>query len=429
MTECLERVGKDTFLHLMQDLMVKNKEGPLSFLQNLSQEKFLRLGLPDRSKENYQYVPLNKLYEGAFEGRENSIEVQLETSRLPESANSSFVFVDGCFSKELSSLDAMPKQVVIMPLSAALTGSYSSYLKHRMQMLTQEEGDSLALLNGAVASDGLFIYVPPKVKIEAPIQFLFLQTGKQAFCVSRIHLFMGAQAEAHFVSSIEGDCRFYNGFLDVALEEKAICSYACHTGLDSTGGNFSFFRATLKKGSFLKSDLVTFGGDLLRHDYKVSLLGEMAEVELRGLAPLTGAKQAHVHVHVEHSAPSCRSHQLFKNVLLAKSRSSFTGKIYVKRVAQKTQAYQLNKNLVLSDLAMAFSKPNLEIFADDVKASHGSTIAQLEEEHLLYLRTRGISLEEAQALLIHGFCEEILEKISIASLRSRLFSLSLACLK
>ncbi len=429
MRECLERVGKNTFLDLMQDLMLQNKESPLAFLRNLSQEKFLRLGLPDRNQESYQYVPLNKLYEGSFVGKENSVEAQLETLRLPESSNSSFVFVDGCFSKELSSLDAIPKQAVIMPLSSALTGSYSSYLKHRIQTLTQEEGDSLALLNGALASDGLFIYVPPKVKIESPIQFLFLQTGKEAFCNPRIHLFMGAQAEASFVSSIEGDSRFYNGFVDLALEEKAICSYSCHSGLETAGGSFSFFRATLKKGSFLKSDLVTFGGDLLRHDYKVSLLGEMAEVELRGLAPLTGVKQAHVHVHIEHSAPSCRSHQLFKNILLSKSRSSFTGKIYVKRTAQKTQAYQLNKNLVLSDLSMAFSKPNLEIFADDVKASHGSTIAQLEEEHLLYLRTRGISLEEAQALLIQGFCEEILEKISLESLRSKLFSLSLACLK
>ncbi len=429
MTVDLLDVGKEAFLDRLKQLFLEKPDTSLFSFQKMCFDKFLSLGLPDKTKENFQYVPLARLYDEVFEGKQQNLVEEIKELLLPESSHSYFVFVDGVFAPEYSAIEGLPKQVVVLPLSTALAGSYSAYLKHRMQMLVQEESDPLALLNGALYKEGLFLYVPPKVRVEVPIQCIFLQTGKEVVCMPRVHFFVGAQGEVKVVSSVQGDAAFYNGFLDVSLEERAICHHTAHFPIDTRGGSFSFLRATLKKGSFFKSHLVTFGGYLQRYDYKVVLLGERAEAELVGLSPLNGSNQAHVNVHVEHRAESCRSYQLFKNVLLSKSRSSFTGKIYVQRVAQKTEAYQLNKNLVLSDLAMVFSKPNLEIFADDVKASHGSTISQLEEDQLLYLRARGISLNTARALLTQGFCGEILDKIEIESLRSKLLLLSLACLK
>jgi Fe-S cluster assembly protein SufD len=150
------------------------------------------------------------------------------------------------------------------------------------------------------------------------------------------------------------------------------------------------------------------------------LLGQQANAELFGLSFLEQGRHSHVHVHMDHSAQGAQSYQKFKNVLLDRSRASFTGKIHVRRPAQKTQAYQLTQSLLLSPQVMTFAKPNLEIFADDVKASHGATIAQLDEEQMLYLQTRGISKEIAKDLLTQGFCQEMLESISIPSIRKQL---------
>jgi Fe-S cluster assembly protein SufD len=181
--------------------------------------------------------------------------------------------------------------------------------------------------------------------------------------------------------------------------------------------HFDAMRVFLKKESTFKSISITKGSASVRADYKVVLAGENAEVFLNGLSDLSAKKESHVQVWIDHQAPLCRSHQLFKTVLNDFSRSSFEGKIMVRQAAQKTEAFQLNKNLLLSDHAQTESKPNLEIFADDVKASHGATIGQLDPEQLFYMKTRGISSEAAKNLLVYGFCEEVIEMITVASLR------------
>jgi Fe-S cluster assembly protein SufD len=150
-----------------------------------------------------------------------------------------------------------------------------------------------------------------------------------------------------------------------------------------------------------------------RHDYRVAMSGENSEALLHGLLTLKDRREAHNNILIDHQAPHCRSNQLFKGVLSDVSRSSFEGKILVRQEAQKTEAFQLNNNLLLSERANADSKPNLEIFADDVKASHGATIGQLNAEHLFYLKTRGLRDIEAKKLLVNGFCREILDLIPI----------------
>jgi Fe-S cluster assembly protein SufD len=149
----------------------------------------------------------------------------------------------------------------------------------------------------------------------------------------------------------------------------------------------------------------------VRQDFCVQLQGERAEAALNGLSLLTGSRQTHTHVLMKHEAPHTRSSQLFKTILADTSRFSFSGKIYVCREAQKTEAYQSNHNLLLSPHALAYSKPNLEIFADDVKASHGATVSKLKEDHLFYLKTRGLPMEIAKKLLVIAFGQEIIHKV------------------
>jgi Fe-S cluster assembly protein SufD len=234
----------------------------------------------------------------------------------------------------------------------------------------------------------------------------------------RVHIFAGAESEVQFITSTEGGA-LCNGFVDVAVEERASVFHTSYTGSEKESFGFSSFRASLKKESFLQSLICSLDVNCRREDYKVSLLGERAHVDLMGLSGVSGNSQSHINIQVDHIAPSCHSKQLFKQVLLDQSRASFTGKIHVTRLAQKTEAYQLSRSLLLSDLAITYAKPNLEIFADDVKASHGATISQIDEEQKFYLQSRGVSSAEATALLTQGFCQEILDNISLDSLEEK----------
>jgi len=400
------------------------KSSELSAWQTVSWKKLQEMGLPKKEEEAFQYVSLRKLYESLLAEKapsEKAIEYDLASLILPESQNSYIIFNNGSFCPELSKL---PSSLIVLPLEEAFKSSYSTFLKHRMNLLMEQEKDPWALLNSTLCKRGLFIYVPPKTKLEGPIQILHLQTDSLSIHTGpRMHLFLAAHAQVEMVSSFHaapGSKTLFNDYLDVSLEEKACFSHVLSNENQGSSWGFSAFRASLKKESKLSSCAITFGSPGFRRDYFVSLLGERAEADLKGLTAIGDHAEGHIHIHMEHAAPSCRSHQFFKNVLAAHSRSSFTGKIYVKRIAQKTEAYQLNQNLLLSDFATANTKPNLEIFADDVKASHGATVSQLDDEQIFYLRTRGIPFSEAKSLLTVGFFREVLDGIKVDSLRHKL---------
>jgi len=416
-------IAQEKVLDLFQTLQDENQTSQWLPFQKQAWSRLLKKGLPERKEEAFQYVSIRKLYETLLSPKEPFVKDVLEISSfvLPESQNSYLVFKDGRFCPELSIL---PPSLVVLSLEEALKSSYSSFLKHRLNLLIEQEEDPWALLNAALCKQGAFIYAPPKTCLESPLQVIHIQSNSDLFYVGpRIHLFLGSRAEMTMVSSFqgaEGVQMLYNDFLDVSLEEKSIFSHVFSTKRHCPSWGFSSFRASLKKESHLNSNFVTFGSPGFRRDYSISLLGERAEADLKGLTALGPSLESHVHIHMDHAAPSCRSNQFFKNVLGSQSRSSFTGKIYVKQIAQKTEAYQLNQNLLLSDEATVNTKPNLEIFADDVKASHGATVSQIDEEQVFYLRTRGVPEQEAKTLLTIGFCQEILDSISVESLRKDL---------
>jgi Fe-S cluster assembly protein SufD len=421
---------EEIFEAFASSLSAKRSIVELKSLQDLAWTCLNTVGFPSKQSEAFQYVSLSKLTEtlrASHSALEPSSLEGTESFILPESQNSCIVFVDGVFCPEKSKI---PSSIVVLSLSQALQSSYSSFLKHRMQLLIQNEKDPFALLNMAISEEGTFIYVPPKVELLEPLQILHIQTDPALSYVGfRVHCFLGAQARVKMVSSFETifqktKCStFYNDLLDLSLEEGAQCSHCFYAKDNCSFWGFSSFRASLKKDSSLLSLFAAVGTLGLRRDYFISLLGEGASVDLRGLSALNSSKEAHVHVLIDHSAPNCLSKQLFKQVLTDNSRASFTGKIHVKKAAQKTEAYQLNQNLLLSDLAIVNTKPNLEIFADDVKASHGATVSELDEEALFYLTTRGIPSLEAKSLLTTGFCQEILDHIPISSIREVLGSL------
>jgi Fe-S cluster assembly protein SufD len=268
--------------------------------------------------------------------------------------------------------EALPGNAVLLPLLEAMK-TYWPVLQSRIKSEKEE---------------GLFLYLPPGASAtNIPLQIedssLYLFLGK------------GAKLELTQMKSLG------TVFIDAFIGEDAELYLA-----DECLGTRQF-SALLKRRASLKSFSYVTGN--ARQDSHVILSEEGCKADLQGLTILDSSEEAHHKLLVEHTAPSCTSRQHFKSVLRGESRSLFEGKIFVRKEAQKTEAYQLNQNLLLSDGAKAESRPNLEIFADDVKASHGATISQLSEEELFYCQSRGLSLLEAKTLLLDGFCHELLE--------------------
>jgi Fe-S cluster assembly protein SufD len=373
-------------------------------------DHFLERGLPGKKDEAFQYVPLTKLYNLALPSSPLPLAQEEILSYIyPECRKNYLVFINGAFAPELS---VIPKSAVALPLADAMR-SYGPLLQGRFSKTLKEESDPFTILNLAAHQKGLFFYLPPNQKLEAPIQALFLSSG--GYAPARIHLFLGASSSMQWVSSIRGS-GFHQTFIDVSLEEGASLEQI-EVADDSSGWALHHSRASLKKDSQFKHLAMTLGQRITRHSLRLTLGGENSHALLQGLWRLKQTTQAHTHVVVEHAAPSARSLQKYKGVLSETAQSSFEGKIFVRPEAQKTEAYQLNNNLLLSEGAIANAKPNLEIFADDVKASHGATVAQIDEEHLFYLQSRGLTSEQASRLLIRGFMQEMIDQIPLTSVR------------
>lgn len=385
-------------------------------------DHFLELGLPERKDEAYRYVRLNNFFAQKYEApRPAEIEAAaIDDFVLPECKRSVFVFVNGCFSPKLSCLDGLPNRLVAMPLTEAMR-TYGGFLTNQWNRVLREETDAFAAINAALHSEGLFLYLPPKTIVETPVQLLNIidPAGLPMLIMPRLQVFAGTQSQLSLVSIqavVSHGGYVCNMVSDIAMEEDAHVQYtqiAC--GMRPDVWHFDALRASLKRNSVFKTVSVTDGAVAVRNDYRVALCGENAEASLNGVCMLGGRNEAHTHVVVDHQAPNCRSMQLFKGALDENSRSSFEGKILVRQAAQKTEAFQLNNNLLLSDRAHADSKPNLEIFADDVKASHGATFGQLDKEQIFYMKTRGFHEADAKNLLVYGFCQDVIDLISIPS--------------
>jgi len=397
-------------------------EEELKRVRTKARDLYLEKGLPTRKHENYRTVKLRSLYslECHLAEKKTFSKKEIASYILPECDRSHLVFINGFFVPELSNRDALPEGIVLTTLSEAMQ-SYGTLLNNHWARLLKEEPDSFALLNLALHPQGAFLYAPPKTVVETPIQILHLIQSDQGAILSapRLNVFLGNQAQLNFIHTqhiLSDSPSFCNQVFEFDLGEDAHLQF---TQLlieePAKSFHFDFIRSTLKKNATFKTVSVTQGSAGTRNDYRVSLCGENSEALLNGLAILEEKREAHTNIWIEHQAPHCRSYQLFKSVLYDTSRFGFEGKILVRKPAQKTEAFQLNNNLLMSDHAHVDSKPNLEIFADDVKASHGATVGQLDAEQLFYMRSRGFSQDQAKQILVNGFSQQILDLIQVPS--------------
>jgi Fe-S cluster assembly protein SufD len=381
----------------IQELL--SQDDALSSWRKKYWDKFRDLGSLELKQEAFQYISLSDL-ELPKSAKEKEVKSCVDVNHPFH-----LVFIDGFFSLERSSF---PDDVVCLPLDVAIH-SYGVFLQNRMVRTMKDELDPFAALNGAFVGRGAFLYIPPKKQIGETLIVEHVFTGAE-MTTPRLVLNLGRQSSLSVLQKWNTDIDtpyFSNAYIDAALDEGANLVLKNIQLQAPKAHLFQSVRASVKRDAYFGCNLYSEGASICRYSMRVQLLEENARALLQGLTRLNTKCQSHVHATVEHLAPHTNSRQHFKALLDDESVSSFEGKIYVHSCAQKTESYQLNNNLLLSDLAKAYAKPNLEIFADDVKASHGATVAQLDKESLFYLMSRGLPKPQAKQCLIQSFVQEL----------------------
>lgn len=411
----------------------ESAQGEASWTKRLREEaleRFEQLGFPTTFKEEWKYTNLAPLAKTRFVPGSESRSAQVTASDLKaftyaEAEGSRLVFVNGIFRQELSSLKALPEGVVAENLADALRNERSEVLRERLARYADYSENGLTALNTAFVSEGAFLFIPKGVRVEAPVHLLFLTDAGDSRVVSfpRVLVVAEAQSEATVIESYAslGDSNYWtNAVVEILLEEGARLE---HYKVQREGAK-AFHTATtqveLHASSSFDTTTITLGAELSRHNVNVRMKARGAECRVDGLYMVGTGQHTDTHSLIEHAEAYCTSRQLYKGILDGKSRAVFNGKVFVREGAMQTDAQQTNRNLLLSNEARVDTKPQLEIFADDVKCAHGATVGQLEEEELFYLISRGLRPELAQNLLTYGFAEEVINKIKIESIRAQL---------
>jgi len=392
-------------------------------------EKFSDSGIPTRKNEEYKYTDIRKIFSEIFTAIHNEAhDLTPNPSPLGE-GSIRLVFVNGWLHKDSTLSVKLPKGVIVGNLAMDGLLNHSDLLKKHLS----SDGDSLAQLNSALWTDGAFIYAPENVQLETPIEIIHISTGEKEILASPRHLIVAEKNSS--LSIIENNISLdlntkviVNSHSDIFVEENSKVQFY---RLQNDCKNVSLISSTnviQGKNSHFDTNTVTLGSEWTRNNLSIALNGENCESHLNGLFITNGTDFIDNHTAVHHNKPHCQSNQLYKGILDGKSTGTFNGKIFVERDAQKTNAYQSSKNILLSDDATINTKPQLEIYADDVKCSHGSTTGQLNEEALFYLRSRGLSVDSARNLLLYAFANDVLDTIKIDSLRTYLEELVNKCL-
>ncbi len=407
----VESSAELAFLDLHKKLLEQGRSA-LSELQATALNRFEELGFPHSKHEMYTFANTKGLVATSFSlaGSSASVSEDFVAGHIYSDCKDQYlVFVDGIFDRSLSRCEGVGSN--LMPLSEA-----DSELKDYLSETTENENDVFASLGTAFCSEGLIFKTEANTQISGTIQILFVSTGSTAGSVMhapRIVWQLGKLSEVKVIEKFVGTegSYFMNSVQDWLLAEGAGVSYT-QIQVDSVDSwHFSKNRVHLNRNARFHSSNASSGNQLARHHYEVRLKEEGSEIRLNGVSVLDDKEQVHNFVRIHHEAPQCISHQHFKNIVNGHARSSFDGTVIVSQGSQLTSADQLVNNLMLSNDCHANNKPNLMIFADDVKCTHGVTVGQIDEDQWFYLQTRGLSAKVAKEFLTRSFAKSIIETI------------------
>ncbi|SHH06976.1 Iron-regulated ABC transporter permease protein SufD [Flavobacterium micromati] len=390
-------------------------------------ENFENKGFPSKKEEAWKYTSLNAILKNdftVFPKHENSIEFnQVRRYFLHEVDTYKLVFIDGVFSSHLSATTHEGIDVCLMS-SALNKPKYKMVIdKYFNQIASKDE--SLTSLNTAFANEGAYINIPKSKVSEKPIEIMYFSTGNEAALLvqPRNLIVVGENAHVQIIErhqSLTENPVLTNSVTEIFAQKSAIIDYYKIQNDTLEANLIDNTYVSQQQESHVSVHTFSFGGNLTRNNLNFYHFGERLTSTLNGIT-IIGEKQ-HVdhYTLVKHTTPNCESFQDYKGIYSDRSTGVFNGKVYVEKEAQKTNAFQKSNNILLSDKATINAKPQLEIFADDVKCSHGCTVGQLDETALFYMQQRGIPKKEAKALLMYAFSNAVIENIKIPELKQRI---------
>jgi Fe-S cluster assembly protein SufD len=400
--------------------------GALGAAREAAFARFLAQGFPTTRQEEWRHTNVQPLASIAF-ARAAQAEVaarQAEPFLFAAEISHRVVLVNGRWSKALSALDSLPAGVTVRSLREALAASPGAARTAPEWLATVSAGMPFVDLNTAFVEDGVAIDIAPKAVVSDPIHVVCLSVpaATPALVAPRIRIRAGEQSQAFVVESYGGEAGAATLTTPVTIVDVAPGAMLDHVKLQReapTAYHLAAMFARVDRAATFRSHAVTLGARIARNDLVATLAGEGAECTLDGLYVAGGDSLVDTHTTIDHAVPNCPSHELYKGILADRARAVFNGKIVVRPDAQKTNAKQTNKALLLSDHAQINTKPQLEIFADDVKCTHGAAIGQLDEDAMFYLQARGIAEADARNLLIHAFAGEVLDGVREDVVRER----------
>jgi len=391
---------------------------------------FEKEGFPTKKDEEWKYTSLNSLLKSdysLFPETKKAVEFKhVREYSINEIESYTLVFIDGAFSSFLSNTTHDECDVCV--LSSAFTRPKYKMVVDNYFNTIAKENNSLTELNTAFSVEGAFINIPKNTVVPKPIQILHFSTGseKEVMLQPRNLVVVGENSHVQIIErhqNLSKNAVLTNAVTEIFAHKRAIVDYY---KIQNDTENSSLIDSTFvsqKQQSVASVHTYSFGGKLTRNNLEFYQEGEYITSNLNGISILNKKQHVDNHTLVDHKFPNCESHELYKGIYADKSTGVFNGKVIVQQAAQKTNAFQQNNNILIDDGASINSKPQLEIFADDVKCSHGCTIGQLDESALFYMQSRGIPKKEAKALLLFAFGNEVVEKIKIPQLKTRITKL------
>lgn len=427
----MERIldTKQWYISQANLLREKNNGSQNNFYKKYRDEslkKFLDLNFPTKKNEEWKYTDVSPIIREKFIPSALIENPVIEKEELKKHLFHGFdyyllTFLNGLFSKELSDVENLPEGILIGTLKDSSIQNFISELQEQYFNIE----NSFNALNNIFAIDGFVLIAEENVKLEKPIQILFLNGNPDSQVLSSPHNFIIAKKNSQLNLIINfkgfGDKKYFtNSATEIFMDESSIINYYKIQDEKEDSFHIEKIQAIQKDKSIFNQFNLNFGGNIVRNDINTKLDGEFIETHYYGLYLAQQEQHIDNHTFVDHAKPHCTSNELYKGILDDKSHGVFNGKIIVRPGAQKTNAYQQNKTVLLSKNATIDTKPQLEIFADDVKCTHGATVGHLDDEAEFYIRSRGVPEELAKSILIRAFASDVVEIIKIEELREQI---------
>ncbi len=423
-------VSQDYITLFKENESILEKASP-SFMREIRQDAmdhFSKMGFPDKKSELYKYTSLQKIFEPKYSMQlhPSKVDFRVEdmfTCDVPDLKTRLEIILNGFYLGEGSRLTKLDNGIIIGSLAEALR-QHPDLVKEHFTRYAGSVSDGLVALNTAFALDGLFIYVPEGKVLDEPVQVVHLpMTGLDTLLHYRNLIIMedNSSAEVIVCDHTLSPFRFLtNAVTEIYAGPGAHFNYSRVQNEHLNSNLLTNLIIHQEKDSHVKSNTITLHGGTIRNNTYVWLNDEGADSQVYGLFLADRSQHIDSYVNIDHASPHCTSTQLFKGILDEQATGAFNGRILVRPDAQKTMAYQTNNNILTSDEAKMNSKPQLEIYADDVRCSHGATTGQLDENALFYMQSRGIPRQEARLLMLYAFAHEVIEQIEVVPLKDRI---------